>query len=99
MRSRDRVPVGGMSYFIQLFHLMVEVMLPLSLLVAAGAIWPALFPDASVAALRTQLNRPVLCLFYPCILFAVAATTPITPDLWSVPLLVGIGTLLSGGAA
>jgi malate permease and related proteins len=85
-----------LSYFLQLFNLMVEVMLPLSLLVAAGALWPLVFPDAPVDALRTQLNRLVMYLFYPCILFATAATTPISASLLSVPLLVGIGSLLSG---
>lgn len=81
----------------QLFNLMVEVMLPLTLLVAAGAFWPRFFADAHVAVMRTQLNRLVLYLFYPSILFAVAATTPVNADLLSVPLLVGIGTLASGG--
>ena len=75
---------------------MIEVMLPLALLVAAGAVWPLIFRDTPVEAMRTQLNRLVLYVFYPCILFAVAANTPITPDLLSVPLLVGIGTLTSG---
>jgi predicted permease len=85
-----------MSYFARLFNLMVEVMLPLSMLVAAGALWPRVFRDAPVDVMRTQLNRLVLYLFYPCILFAVAASTPITPALLSVPLLVGIGSLASG---
>jgi predicted permease len=85
-----------MDYFIQLRGLMVEVMLPLALLVAAGALWPRIFADAQPDVLRTQLNRVVMYIFYPCILFAVASTTPITPALLSVPLLVGIGTLASG---
>lgn len=85
-----------MSYFTQLLNLMVEVMLPLSMLVAAGAIWPRIFRDAPVEAMRTQLNRLVMYLFYPCILYAVAATTPVTSALLSVPLLGGIGSLLSG---
>jgi malate permease and related proteins len=80
----------------QLFNLMIEVMLPLALLVAAGAVWPLIFRDTPVEAMRTQLNRLVLYVFYPCILFAVVASTPITVDLLSVPLLVGIGTLSSG---
>jgi predicted permease len=80
----------------QLFSLMVEAMLPLTLLVAAGAFWPRFFADANVAVMRTQLNRLVMYLFYPAILFAVSATTPINRDLLSVPLLVGIGTLVSG---
>ncbi len=75
---------------------MIEVMLPLGLLVAAGAFWPRVFADAQPDVLRTQLNRVVMYVFYPCVLFAVAATTPITTALLSVPLLVGIGTLCSG---
>ncbi len=81
---------------IQLFNLMVEVMLPLALLVAAGAVWPLIFRDTPVEAMRTQLNRLVLYVFYPCILFAVASSTPITLELLSVPVLVGAGTLTSG---
>ena len=80
----------------QLFNLMVEVMLPLALLVTAGAVWPLIFRDTPVEIMRTQLNRLVLYVFYPCILFAVAASTPITAELLSVPMLVGIGTLTSG---
>jgi malate permease and related proteins len=85
-----------MRYFGQLFHLMVEVMLPLSLLVAAGGIWPVAFRDVPLAHTRTQLNRLVMYLFYPSIMFAVAATTPITGDLLSVPLLVGAASVCSG---
>ena len=80
----------------QLFNLMVEVMLPLALLVTAGAVWPLIFRDTPVESMRTQLNRLVLYVFYPCILFAVASSTTITADLLSVPVLVGIGTLTSG---
>ena len=87
-----------MNYFTQLSGLMVEVMLPLALAlpVAAGAFWPRVFADAQPDVLRTQLNRVVMYVFYPCVLFAVAFTTPITPALLSVPLLVGIGTIASG---
>jgi predicted permease len=84
------------SYFAQLSNLMIEVMLPLALLVAAGALWPRFFAEAQVAVLRTQLNRLVMYLFYPSILFAVASVTPIDRDLLSVPLLVGIASLASG---
>jgi malate permease and related proteins len=80
-----------------LSKLTIEVMLPISILVGAGAVWPAYFREISGKTLRIQLNRLVLNLFYPAILFSIAATTPITPQLLSVPLLVGIGTLLSGG--
>ena len=43
----------------QLFNLMIEVMLPLALLVVAGAVWPLVFRDTPVEAMRTQLNRLV----------------------------------------
>jgi malate permease and related proteins len=85
-----------MSYFTQLFNLMVEVMLPLTLLVAVGGLWPRFFPDTPVEAARSLLNRMVMYLFLPCILFSVASSTPISGELLSVPLLVGIGSLLSG---
>lgn len=83
--------------FHHLSKLMIEVMLPISILVGAGALWPAYFKEVSGKTLRIQLNRLVLNLFFPAILFSIAATTPITPELLSVPLLVGIGSLLGGG--
>ena len=85
-----------MSYFVRLFDLMVEVMLPVMLLVAAGAFWPRFFPDTHVELSRTLLNRLAMYLLYPSILYSVAASTPLTLDLLSVPLLVGIGSLTSG---
>jgi predicted permease len=85
-----------MTYPSQLIGLMVQVMLPLALLVAAGGVWPLVFRDAPLAVLRSQLNRLVLYVFYPAIVFAVSATTPISGALLTVPLLVGIGSLLSG---
>jgi malate permease and related proteins len=85
-----------MSYLIRLFDLMVEVMLPVTLLVAAGAFWPRFFPDTHVDLARTLLNRLAMYLFYPSILYSVASSTPISMSLLSVPLLVGIGTLTSG---
>jgi len=86
-----------MSYFTQLFSLMVEVMLPLALLVAVGGLWPRFFPDTPADGARSLLNRMVMYLFLPCILFSVASTTPISGELLSVPLLVGMGSLASGG--
>lgn len=85
-----------MSYFTQLFNLMIEVMLPLTLLVAVGGLWARFFPDTPVEAARTLLNRLVMYLFLPSILFSVASATPISADLLSVPLLVGIGSLSCG---
>jgi hypothetical protein len=75
---------------------MIEVMLPLTLLVAVGGLWARFFPDTPVDGARSLLNRMVMYLFLPCILFSVASTTPISAELLSVPLLVGIGSLVSG---
>lgn len=86
-----------MSYATQLLDLLVQVMLPLSLLVAAGALWPHFFPDTDVEQMRSSLNRLVMYLLFPCILFSISATTPISMNLLSVPLLVGIGSLTAGG--
>lgn len=73
--------------------LVVQVMLPLALLVAAGGGWGGRIDEATRTILRAQLNRLVLYLFYPAILFAVAAGTPLSLTLLSVPLLNGLGTL------
>jgi len=86
-----------MNFATQLVDLMVQVMLPLSLLVGAGALWPRFFPDTDVEQMKTALNRLTMYLLYPCILFAVASTTPISRDLLSVPLLVGAASLAGGG--
>jgi len=85
-----------MTYFAQLLDLMVEVMLPLTLLVGVGGLWPRFFPDTRVEGACALLNRMVMYLFLPCILFSVASTTKISAELLSVPLLVGIGSLISG---
>ncbi|MGW8183375.1 MAG: AEC family transporter [Burkholderiales bacterium] len=85
-----------MSYLTQLLDLMVEVMLPLTLLVGVGGLWPRFFPDTAVAGACSLLNRMVMYLFLPCILFSVASATRISAELLSVPLLVGIGSLVSG---
>jgi len=72
-------------------------MLPVSLLVAVGGLWPRFFRDTPVEGARSLLNRMVMYLFLPCIMFSVASTTAISAELLSVPLLVGIGSLASGG--
>ena len=48
-----------MNYASQLVDLMVQVMLPLSLLVCAGALWTRFFPDTDVEQMRSSLNRLV----------------------------------------
>jgi predicted permease len=76
--------------------LAVEVMLPLSLLVAAGGLWPHAFRDTPVEWLRNQLSRLTLYLFYPAILFSVAMVTPITRELLAVPLVTALAAAVGG---
>lgn len=76
--------------------LAVEVMLPLSLLVAAGGLWPRWFPDTPVEWLRNQLSRLTMYLFYPAILFSVAMVTPINRELLAVPLVTALAAAVGG---
>lgn len=83
----------------QLARLAIQVMLPVFVLVGAGGMWPAFSPGVGAKRLRIQLNRMVLNLFYPAIIFAVAASTPLSRSLLSVPLVVAVGALTGGLAA
>ena len=76
--------------------LAVEVMLPLSLLVAAGGLWPRWFPDTDVEWLRNQLSRLTMYLFYPAILFSVAMVTPISRELLAVPVVTALAAAAGG---
>jgi len=76
--------------------LAVEVMLPLSLLVAAGGLWPRWFPDTNVEWLRNQLSRLTMYLFYPAILFSVAMVTPINRELLAVPVVTALAAAAGG---
>ncbi|MEK7206708.1 MAG: AEC family transporter [Pseudomonadota bacterium] len=77
------------------FNLIIEVMLPLAILVAAGGLWPAV-SGISVKALRTQLNNLALYVFVPALMFSIAASTRIDTALLTVPLLVAGGILITG---
>lgn len=76
-------------------NLVIEVMLPLAVLAAAGGLWPAL-SGVPAKALRTQLNHLALYLFAPALMFSIAASTRIDGALLSVPLLVVMGMLATG---
>lgn len=82
--------------FARLGALAIEVMLPLSVLVAAGGLWKRWFPDTQVEWLRNQLSRITMYLFYPAILFSVAMTTPITVDLLAVPVVTALAAAAGG---
>ncbi len=78
------------------FNLLIEVMLPMALLVAAGAGWRVYLGEDGVRAVRGYISTITLHLFAPALLFAAGATAKLDAQLLSVPLLVGFGILLSG---
>lgn len=79
-------------------QLFLQVWLPIVLLVAAGGLWTRFRQDVAPAAqLRVQLNRLVVDVFAPPLLFALAAQAEITWNLLTVPLIVGSGILINGG--
>jgi predicted permease len=95
--------------------LVIEVMLPLVILVAAGGVW-ATHRDVQVQGragratgpraarvtrwpadlLRAQLNRLVLYVFAPALMFSIAASTRLRLELLAAPLLVAIGMAVTG---
>ncbi|MDA8224661.1 MAG: hypothetical protein M0T86_01940, partial [Betaproteobacteria bacterium] len=81
---------------IEYLHLLLEVMLPMALLVAAGAWWRRSLGEDGVRAVRGYISSITIHLFAPALLFAAAATARLDRELLSVPLLVGSGVLLSG---
>ncbi len=79
-----------------LFQLFLQVWLPIALLVAAGGLWVRFRHEIPAANLRVQLNRLVVDVFAPPLLFALSAQAVITWELLTVPLIVGAGILVSG---
>ena len=80
-----------------LYRLFLQVWLPIALLVAAGGLWGRFRTEAPAAQLRMQLNRLVVDVFAPPLLFALSAQAVITWNLLTVPLIVAVGTLANGG--
>jgi predicted permease len=80
-----------------LLDLLLQVWLPVALLVAAGGLWLRYRPDFPATALRIQLNRLVVDVFAPPLLFALAAQAEISRQLLTVPLIAGAGVLIGGG--
>lgn len=77
-------------------RMIVEVMLPIVALVAAGGLWAVRARGESTEALRAQLNRMVLYVFAPALMFSIASATAITAALLTVPLLLALGVALTG---
>jgi malate permease and related proteins len=80
-----------------LLDLLLQVWLPIALLVAAGGLWVRYRPGFPAATLRVQLNRLVVDVFAPPLLFALAAQAEITAQLLTVPLITATGILVGGG--
>jgi predicted permease len=76
-----------------LLQLLLQVWLPIALLVAAGGLWVRYRPQFPAATLRVNLNRMVVDVFAPPLLFALSAQAEISREMLTVPLLMvaGIG--------
>ena len=80
------------EFFIQL---LLQVWLPIALLVAAGGAWVRFRPQFPADALRVNLNRLVIDVFAPPLLFALSAQATISHELLTVPLLTIAGIAFS----
>jgi predicted permease len=76
--------------------LLAQVLLPMALLIAAGAIWRTRLDDAGISAVRGYITTVTINLFAPALLFAAAASAEINRNLLSVPLLLASSMLLTG---
>lgn len=79
-----------------LFKLLVEAMLPIGILVAAGGWWRSHYPSSQWLPLRSGLNQLVLNLFTPVLLFGIAAGTPLEAELLVLPLLITVAIGFNG---
>ncbi|MDD3529055.1 MAG: AEC family transporter [Gallionellaceae bacterium] len=80
-----------------LADLLLQVWLPIALLVAAGSLWVRYRPQYPADTLRIQLNRLVVDVFAPPLLFALSAQAEVTPQLLTVPPITAAGIFVSGG--
>jgi predicted permease len=80
-------------------QLLLKTLLPLSLLIAAGGIWPRWQSGVSIIGLRGEINRLVLNFFAPMLFFAAGATATVDLNLLKLPLILGAATLFGLGLA
>jgi malate permease and related proteins len=76
--------------------LLAQVLFPMALLVAAGALWRTRLDETGIRAVRGYITTVVINLFAPALLFAAAASARIDTNLLSVPALVGSAMLFAG---
>ena len=74
-------------------QLLLKTLLPLSLLIAAGGIWPRWQTGISIVGLRGEINRLVLNFFAPMLFFAAGASATVDLAILQVPLILGTATL------
>ncbi len=74
-------------------QLLLKTLLPLSLLIAAGGIWPRWHTGISIIGLRREINRLVLNFFAPVLFFAAGASATVDLGILQVPLILGAATL------
>lgn len=80
-----------------LVDLLLQVWLPIALLVAAGGLWARFRRDPPADRLRVCLNRLVVDVFAPPLLFALSAQAHIDTQMLTVPVIVIAGILVSLG--
>jgi predicted permease len=80
-------------------QLLLKTLLPLSLLIAAGGIWPRWQSGISIVGLRGEINRLVLNFFAPMLFFAAGASATVDIAILQVPLILGSATLFGLGLA
>lgn len=78
-----------------LLDLFLQVWLPIALLVTAGGLWARLRHDPPADRLRVCLNRLVVDVFAPPLLFALAAQAHIDRQMLTVPVITVAGILVS----
>ncbi len=76
--------------------LLAQVLFPMGLLIAAGAVWRTRLDEAGIRAIRGYITTVTINLFAPALLFAAAATARIDTNILSVPLLVALSMLVTG---
>jgi len=78
-----------------LLQLLLQVWLPIALLVMAGGLWVRFRPQFPADPLRVNLNRLVIDVFAPPLLFALSAQAEISHEMLTVPLLTLAGIAIS----
>lgn len=80
-----------------LFEMLLQVLLPLGALAAAGGLWPRFYSREAAAALRVQLSQLALNVFVPALVFSIVAEAKLSPALLTIPLLLA-GSMVTVGA-